>query len=60
MSILKFDPRKTICWRFLFLFAYKKADELYTKQQVTSNNESYNEWQRMTTSGTTNGKEWYK
>ena len=56
--VLKYDPQKTICKRFLFLTVYKKAEQLYTKQQVTRNNKWFNEWQRMTPSGTS-GKEWH-
>ena len=56
--VLKYDPQKTICKRFLFLTVYKKAEQLYTKQQVTRNNKWFNEWQRMTPS-VTSGKEWH-
>lgn len=48
--VLKYDPQKTICKRFLFLTVYKKAEQLYTKQQVTRNNKWSNEWQSLTTS----------
>ena len=40
------------------LIVYKKTDEW--QRMTTSGTTSDNEWQRMTTSGTTSDNEWYK
>ena len=46
-------------WHF-FLIVYKKTDESSDEWQTTSDNEWYNEQQRMTTSGATSDKEWQR
>ena len=46
-----------VVWSFI-----KKTDKRYIECQrmKTSDNEWYNEWQRMTTSGTTSDNEWQR